>query len=1856
MSPAARTFQCIGVANRGEAALRLIRTVRVLREREGAPLRALALYTDDDADADFVRLADLRLRLEGPAASPVAHYLDADRLVAALRRGGADAVWPGWGFLSEDPAFAERAEAAGLVFLGPRPETLRLLGDKVAAKGLAEGAGVPVIPWSRGAVATADEAVRAARALGLPVMLKAAAGGGGRGIRRCATEEELRRAFERASAEARAAFGDGRLFLERILAAARHLEVQIAGDGEGRVLALGIRDCSVQRRHQKLIEECPAPGLPEPVRRHLEDAARRIGESVAYRGVGTVEFLLAPDAGQPLFLEVNPRLQVEHTVTEEVTGLDLVELQIRIARGEPLPAPPVPRGAAMEARLCAEDPEEGFRPAPGRVVRFEPPRGPGIRVEADLRPGGEVSAAFDPLLAKVIATGRDREEARARLAAALRELEVVIGGGSTNRGFLLGVLAHPEFRRGGVDTAFADALPPAPPPRTGEALLAAAILAYRENRDRMRRNLLADPAHLVADRVPPSSGLAVELDCAGQALSLRVLATSGWRYRVELGADAVLATLHEEGPGRARLRLGDTEIPLLHDVGPAEIRIEIDGRLHRFGRGAAGEVRAGTPGLVVALPVGEGQRVAAGEVLAVIEAMKMETAVRAPFAGRVQRLRVAEGQQVAADALLLTLVAEGTSARGPGGPPPPRLPRVPDPLAPWLALRSGEQRSVPGPPADVDRAVAALRDEVRSALLGYDASPERLAALTGALGRVDPARLPAGPLAGLRHELTVLADVEELFDPTPSTDGSGAARSNRTLFETFVRRLRSAGGGLPADFLDRVARAVAHYGVSRLEPGDALERAALRLLSTRRSADARFRLARAVLGLLEAALTGPELARHLAADPDFEVVLRRLEALRGRLPHELADAVCELRDALFLADPRAAAAERELAAWEAAGPVPGTLPPTAVLEVLAEAPADLFARVRRGHTAHDPARRFAALAAEVRRLYGPSGVAGEGRHATPVAEVHRLDLADGRRVLAASAPKDPEDAVAALLQLAEEAAASPRPRPLALELLVPDPGEAALRRVAGRLAPRLAGAHLPRGTRLALGAVAPGAVPLYRAFVWQGPGAPAPLALHGLHPEVARRVELARLEAFELERLPGTEDAVVFWGHSRELPEDERLFVLAEVPACGDAARARTDLTAALFEHALLRAARALRRARRLRDPGRRLHWNRISLFARGEVVVEGGEVEAAARRLAPSIRDLGIEKIVIRLLRRNPKHPRAPSRALELVVTDPTGGRATIRWRRPHRDPLRPATELERRRAQARRLGLPEPTELIGLLTRGERAHRPEDADARGWSLPPGTFTEYDLDEEGRARPVSGRPLGAHRCGIVFGVIENPTDKHPEGLRRVLILSDPTRDLGALAGPECARIRAALDLARAEQLPVEWAGVSSGARIAFDSGTENLDATAAVARRIVEFTRDGGTIHILVPGLHVGAQSYFDALATMLMHTRGALIMTPRGAMVLTGRTALEASGGVAAEDEIAIGGYERIMGPNGCAHYLAEDLHAAWRLLYRHYAFTYVAPGERGPRRFATGDPDDRPVTAHPAAPDEAPGFSSIGEIFSEETNPGRRRPFPVRWLMHALRDRDGGFLERWRDWRGAETAVVWDAHLGGFPVCLIGIEARNLPRTGFRPPDGPESWTGATLHPLSSRKVARALRASSGNRPAVILANLAGFDGSPESLRRLQLEYGAELARAVVEFRGPLLFAVITRYHGGAYVVFSRALNPELRAVAVRGSYASVIGGAPAAAVVFAREIRRRAGEAEAVRARRAAFEAEPTPERREAFERAFEAERLRLQAEFAARFDAIHTVERALAVGSIESLVEPEALRPELIARLRAARRA
>jgi acetyl-CoA carboxylase, biotin carboxylase subunit len=476
-----KSFKKVLIANRGEIAVRVIRACRDLG------LRSVAIYSEADRAALHVALADEAWPV-GPAPARES-YLRIEGVLEAARRSGAEAVHPGYGFLAENAEFARACEAQDLVFIGPDSATIAGLGEKTAARRMAVQAGVPVVPGTLDPVA-GPAAVRAeAERLGLPVMLKAAAGGGGKGLRLVRSADELEAASERAASEALSAFGDGSLYVEKALERPRHVEIQVLADAHGNVVHLFERECSVQRRHQKVLEESPSPALTPPTRQRMGELAVALARTAGYRNAGTFEFLLDQE-GRPYFLEANTRLQVEHPITEMVVGVDIVQLQLRIAQGERLPFAQgdlVQRGHAIECRVYAEDPDQGFLPSPGRIVGLRTPSGPGIRDDTGVYQGWEVPLFYDPLLSKLVAYGADRMQALARLRRALREYVVL--GVRTTLPFFERVLADPGFLAGAYDTGFVARLMAQPAPAAPEeqemAAVAAAVRAYRDRRARV---------------------------------------------------------------------------------------------------------------------------------------------------------------------------------------------------------------------------------------------------------------------------------------------------------------------------------------------------------------------------------------------------------------------------------------------------------------------------------------------------------------------------------------------------------------------------------------------------------------------------------------------------------------------------------------------------------------------------------------------------------------------------------------------------------------------------------------------------------------------------------------------------------------------------------------------------------------------------------------------------------------------------------------------------------------------------------------------------------------------------------------------------------------------------------------------------------------------------------------------------------------------------------------------------------------------------------------------------------------------------------------------------------------------------
>ena len=657
-------FRKILIANRGEIACRVIRTARQLG------VATVAVYSDADRDALHVAVADEAIRI-GPAEASKS-YLNIAAIIEAAKASGAEAVHPGYGFLSENPGFVEAVEAAGLVFIGPSANAIRAMGLKDAAKSLMEKAGVPVVPGYHGERQDAAFLAGEAEAIGYPVLIKARAGGGGKGMRRVDQPAEFAAALESARREGESAFGDGRVLVEKYMAKPRHIEVQVFGDGHGNVVHLFERDCSLQRRHQKVIEEAPAPGMTAEMRAAMGAAAVRAAAAIGYSGAGTVEFIADVSEGlrqdRFYFMEMNTRLQVEHPVTEAITGLDLVEWQLRVAAGESLPKRQdelTIDGWAFEARLYAENPARDFLPATGRLSVFDLPDG--ARIDSGVRAGDLITPFYDPMIAKVITHGRTRTEALAKLETALEQCRV--GGVVTNAGFLARLCRLPAFAAGDVDTGLIG--------RAGEGLLAdpdaseeAFALAALSALGFLDAPADPDPwAHIRGFRLWGAAAQTVFLDHAGVEHALRVCILGKDCFRIEHNGLATDIRLQLTDGRALRVDLDGHVFPATVHRDGADIAVFFGGHGHAFvmteeaghhGEQAAGgdKLSAPMPGLVRIVSTEPGARVVKGDALVTMEAMKMELVLAAPRDGVVAAVPVAVGDQVAEGALLLLLEPE----------------------------------------------------------------------------------------------------------------------------------------------------------------------------------------------------------------------------------------------------------------------------------------------------------------------------------------------------------------------------------------------------------------------------------------------------------------------------------------------------------------------------------------------------------------------------------------------------------------------------------------------------------------------------------------------------------------------------------------------------------------------------------------------------------------------------------------------------------------------------------------------------------------------------------------------------------------------------------------------------------------------------------------------------------------------------------------------------------------------------------------------------------------------------------------------------------------------------------------------
>ncbi|MFP4508739.1 MAG: biotin carboxylase N-terminal domain-containing protein, partial [Spirochaetaceae bacterium] len=1531
----------IGIVNRGEPAMRFIRAVKEYNAEHGTHMTTVAFFIPEEGEALFTKEADYAVPFseipEGntTAATP---YLNHDQLINGLLRTSCTAVWPGWGFVSEDADFVARVEREGLVFLGPESGPMAALGDKIQAKELAEQSRVPVLPWSKGPVRSIEEAQQMAEQIGYPCILKAANAGGGRGIRFVMKPDELLSQFTSARDETIRITGNDILFMERLVVRGRHLEVQCIADRHGTVATFGVRDCSVQRKNQKIIEETPPPNVREDLVPEMEAAAARLLETAAYTGAGTVEFLYDLDRSEYYFMEVNTRLQVEHCVTEELYGIDLVKGQIDVALGNRIYSRSVePVGHVMEVRLNAEDPDREFTPAPGYVSAFKPPAGPGIRVDSGVEQGSTIPAVFDSMIAKIIAKGPSRAAAIARLERALRELRVRIESGTTNRSFLLALLANQEVRSGAVHTRCVEQMLADRKHASGGAdaiyaIFSCAVEHYlnESQEDLSNFNQQLSTAGNPRD-VRGSEGKVCTLKYMDHPYELLVKAVGTNEFHIEV-SDTIHRITYLKRDHEALLLAGSRRLNVQTVERGDSIQCEIDGQPYLVEVESSGAVKAPSPSIVLSVPTTVGQSVQKGDVLLSLEAMKMEMIVDAPESGVIREILVKPGEQVAAGQVLLQLEPEGKTGSETADTEPLRF--------------EGPTR------IEEDERI---RREFIGLFLGYDYSADVL--------KRGPALLrTAGDGANTRHPAWDVLDIMEAYvalgnlfgDRKGMAEGFARPAPYAELLIHYYKRHLDRERGMPDDFLESLNRALKHYVRDEFGGLDKERSTLLRMFRSNAIRDVKQKLLRDALFVLEDIGLPPDSPDKTGNLLDETAVLCGMQA------RALGDAAIHARYQLIdrqylqsLKEERHEQVGRAIELIERAGDRSGVI--QGIMTQITDSGHNINAELVRTIVEEEKPRRSIVTEMLARRFNRDRTVSSlriADRAVEGIADWAIVEASDARgRFVQALAVGTSASAgrIGEILKTTEEITRD-RAVGTTVELLWLIDGrhggvdpEAVFSSVSGsqsQVVSASVGILHDEGTTY--GNFTLGEDGRLEKDTHRGP----------FNPLRYRELRVERLVNFKYSVAYAGEFVTLLDAECLTNSHDQRLFALVEVPS----SKFERDETGQIkrmvaFENVFMEAVYAMRAEQAKR--ARRLQWNRIIVHMRSVVDARLEDIRLYARALSTRAADLGLEKFVL-YNRRLSQRDRSPQE-VEMLFENISGRNFSLRGRVPSRELLKPIDTYTAKVVRARQRGTVYPYELIKLFTRtGIQISE---------SFPRGDFEEFDIAvENGTTRAVSvrGRPYGQSESNIVFGIITSWPDSMPEGVARVLILSDTTSDMGSLSEAECRRINAALDLAEQRSLPVEWIPVSAGARIDMNSGTENLDWTADTLKRIITFTQNGGEINIIVSGINVGAQSYWNAEATMLMHTRGLLIMTEDASMLLTGKRALDFSGSVSAEDNVGIGGVERIMEPNGQAQIAVRDLFGAYEVLFRHYEISYVQPGARFPERRTSSDPTDRNVGA--------------------------------------------------------------------------------------------------------------------------------------------------------------------------------------------------------------------------------------------------------------------------------------------------------
>ncbi len=1942
----------IFVPNRGEPVMRLITAARTLGAERGEKVEVVVMYLEQDKNAPWVKEADIAIPIppkrqklvpvlddDGnpvmvedketkelkPKMKRLIPYLDLELILQVIKETDADSVWPGWGFMSEKEELSAGVTDLGKTFIGPSQEAMRAVGDKIGFKRLADPENRT---WSGGAVATVEEAQAVCARLGYPCVIKATAGGGGRGIKFVNNDAEVVEKFPVAQREAGRAFGDATLFVERAVLGARHIEIQMIADQYGHVVAVGARDCSVQRNNQKLVEEAPPPGISERQLKKMYRLAEKIVREAGYVGVGTVEGLFKDGEFQPM--ELNARLQVEHTVTEVVTGTDLVQEMICVAEGHPLSflETPAVHGHAIEVRVNFEDPDKDFAPTAGRLHVFRPPTGPGIRFDSGVREGDEIGSDFDPMGAKLIAWGRTRSESIARTRGAIGDFDV--DGVATSVGLAGEVVAHPDFVQGGISTQWFPAYMRKRKawevkPYNLEGLMIAAVLAYRGEAESYQAAVLGDLKKGLLPSLPPRPENNFLLSLYEREYSLSVRQVRLGNYVVSVGGRDFEVQVEERGRSEYRMVVDGRPLKVIgsEQEGTFGLTLE-EGVAIAVKRPPVGAIKSPSNGSIPKILVKLGQKVAVGDDIVLFEQMKGETPLKAEVAGEVEEIFIREGDAVEKGKLLVRINTDLGEKKPPEAPALVFRPRHQGIFFDLTRIRREVDQRV------VQAALHAIAPScqqhysdgiqlLEQALLGFDSlglftqMVNQLGVTVGELSPFLDRMLQVFSMGeGLSGDqfsetaaslLESFIDVELLFQK--GLRPSLREKSVADLLDQFLKTRQSPS----KEFEELLLRALRHYGVTSLQSSVALDRALLRIVIAREERDLRQRLIIKFLDWLaevgkkrEGTLNGrlmSVLERYELPDREVYPVIHAAQGVlftlqQGKISrNNRAEANRRVDDLITqaLSEPEGSESRREAIRSIAALPAVTANPLLTHFGGADQPRAELAASALlvRFYGSPHPRRRHQIVDHKlVSDVQGPVSV---GRFRDGKSKVLRGTV----RIIGGAQPLSGKDITNLVrrglnhlegLTQTRGRTASDSAEPImdcTLEVALPaldgsfDKSEpnnlagliAALPDVIGYVSPSLS---IKRIIFAVMG-VSGGEEVAYLIFE-RSNETPSrfvedPLRRF-LHPYRAEEIELWRLARhWDVAKI----DTAWAWNHlfiatekgddpgkpgdGKKKDPDRRLFAYSVVPHLSSPARdSQGNLFFSEIDVAMGQAIHAIYDALQNDERAKGAASHRINLIIRPEMTASVQDLQGAVNRLYPRIRGRAIGETSIRLHRWRPSEDQPYRDVVIRARRVGDSGQVQLEVIEPAPPPsgyITPMTAHQRRVLRNHRSGYLDPYEYRDMLV------------AAG-PYGEATFQEFDISHEKVVVDGLGRdniqyeldqrvdrPAGQNSAKVVFGLLRRPTKNHPEGIEVMQIINDPSIGLCPLEGPECARIMAAINYAERQGLEVDWLTTSSGAGISMTKGTENLDWTARVMRRIGEFVRRGGRINVIAQKTNIGAQSYWMANATMMLDSGGVLISTPDSFTALTGNEAQKISGSVPAEDNVGLAGAERITGPNGETQFLVGSIVEATELLWRRHDLLARPSGEVLASIRQSGDPKDRDITAfvYGEKPDKSP--LTLADVFADKD---RKTAYPVEALMSAVHDQDGPVFERWSSWSrdGSDLVKVHETRIGGIPSMLIGVEARPMPREGEIPPGYPAQWSGSTLFPEGSKKMARAINAASGNMDLVILANLSGFDGSPESLAKCQLEWGTAIEEAVRTFQGKLVFVVVTRYHGGAYVVFSRVLNHRMTVAAVEGAFASVIGGAIAVKVVFKGEVKKEVSrllrEDATVRMELSAARSE---EERVEIEKRVRAE---VERKLRNKYDGFHTVERARDVGSVEVIVPAKGLRPWIIEELRSGREA